>query len=182
MPECGAKTRSGGRCRMAAMKNGRCRMHGGKAGRPPVHNVYSSTFTPEEKARLAQYQARWGNLDHEIDVARIQLERALACLQQVEGKPNDAKVGFELQEQHVEQVGGAVVSQKVTRRRPDFRAIADRAMGRIAHLERIRADLKILEAENLVERLNRMLGDSKAASSGNGSGTAVTGNGNGSAV
>jgi len=28
-PRCGAKTRSGGRCRQAAMPNGRCRMHGG---------------------------------------------------------------------------------------------------------------------------------------------------------
>ena len=28
-PRCGARTRSGSRCRSAAMPNGRCRMHGG---------------------------------------------------------------------------------------------------------------------------------------------------------
>src|SRR5690625_1270973 len=33
---CGAKTRSGGKCKNWAMQNGRCRMHGGKStGAPP---------------------------------------------------------------------------------------------------------------------------------------------------
>lgn len=31
MKACGARTRSGGHCRTAAMPNGRCRMHGGKS-------------------------------------------------------------------------------------------------------------------------------------------------------
>lgn len=36
--KCGAKTRSGGPCRNAAMANGRCRMHGGKSTGPPKKN------------------------------------------------------------------------------------------------------------------------------------------------
>lgn len=31
MSECGAKTRSGGTCKRAAMRNGRCNLHGGKS-------------------------------------------------------------------------------------------------------------------------------------------------------
>src|SRR5690625_3858029 len=38
---CGAKTRSGGKCKNWAMANGRCRMHGGKSTGPPKGNQNS---------------------------------------------------------------------------------------------------------------------------------------------
>jgi hypothetical protein len=37
-PRCGARTRTGGRCRSAAMPNGRCRMHGGSSPGAPRGN------------------------------------------------------------------------------------------------------------------------------------------------
>ena len=35
---CGARTRSGSRCRSPAMRNGRCRLHGGLSPGPPRGN------------------------------------------------------------------------------------------------------------------------------------------------
>ena len=48
-PRCGARTRSGGFCRGAAMPNGRCRMHGGPSTGPR---------TPEglERSRRANWK------------------------------------------------------------------------------------------------------------------------------
>ena len=40
---CGAKTRSGGKCKNWAMANGRCRMHGGKSTGPPKQNSNART-------------------------------------------------------------------------------------------------------------------------------------------
>ena len=37
---CGAKTRTGGRCKQPAMKNGRCRLHGGKSLSGKQHGRY----------------------------------------------------------------------------------------------------------------------------------------------
>jgi hypothetical protein len=37
---CGAKTRSGGRCKTAGMENGRCRMHGGPTPSGPAHHAF----------------------------------------------------------------------------------------------------------------------------------------------
>ena len=37
-PRCGARTRSGSRCRSPAMPNGRCRMHGGMSPGAPKGN------------------------------------------------------------------------------------------------------------------------------------------------
>ena len=37
---CGAKTRTGGKCKQPAMKNGRCRLHGGKSLSGKQHGQY----------------------------------------------------------------------------------------------------------------------------------------------
>ena len=37
---CGAKTRTGGRCKQPAMANGRCRLHGGKSLSGKQHGRY----------------------------------------------------------------------------------------------------------------------------------------------
>lgn len=54
---CGAKTRTGGRCKQPAMVNGRCRLHGGKSLSGKQHGRYKhGKFTRaarEERHRLA---------------------------------------------------------------------------------------------------------------------------------
>lgn len=39
---CGAKTRSGGKCKKSPMPNGRCRLHGGVVPRGPAHHSYKT--------------------------------------------------------------------------------------------------------------------------------------------
>jgi glucans biosynthesis protein len=53
---CGARTRSGGTCKAAAMPNGRCRMHGGRSPGAPIgnknawkHGRYSAEAIAERK-------------------------------------------------------------------------------------------------------------------------------------
>jgi hypothetical protein len=55
---CGAKTRSGGKCKTAAMPNGRCRMHGGKSLRGMAHpNAKHLRYAKDMPARLSgRYQ------------------------------------------------------------------------------------------------------------------------------
>src|SRR5690625_6299623 len=55
---CGAKTRSGGKCKNWAMANGRCRMHGGKSTGPPKQNSNARThglfakYLPDETLEI----------------------------------------------------------------------------------------------------------------------------------
>jgi hypothetical protein len=51
---CGAKTRSGGRCRSWGMKNGRCRMHGGTNPGAPKGNKNAWKHGLRSAAYLAQ--------------------------------------------------------------------------------------------------------------------------------
>jgi hypothetical protein len=55
-PRCGARTRSGGTCKAAAMPNGRCRMHGGRSPGAAIgnknawkHGRYSAEAIAERK-------------------------------------------------------------------------------------------------------------------------------------
>lgn len=54
---CGAKTRTGGRCKQPAMANGKCRLHGGRSLSGKQHGRYKhGKFTraaKEERRRLA---------------------------------------------------------------------------------------------------------------------------------
>jgi hypothetical protein len=53
-PRCGARTRSGSRCRSPAMPNGRCRMHGGPSSGAPKgnkHALKSGRYTADAIAR-----------------------------------------------------------------------------------------------------------------------------------
>jgi hypothetical protein len=64
-PQCGARTRAGGPCRMPAMANGRCRMHGGLSTGPrtpegmarmiaakTTHGRYAVSSEPQRAAQL----------------------------------------------------------------------------------------------------------------------------------
>ena len=60
-PRCGARTRSGGACRSAAMRNGRCRMHGGSGSGAPKGNKNAfrhGHYAGEELARRKDLAAR----------------------------------------------------------------------------------------------------------------------------
>ena len=53
-PRCGARTRSGSRCRSPAMPNGRCRLHGGMSPGAPRGNknaLKHGCYTAEAIAR-----------------------------------------------------------------------------------------------------------------------------------
>lgn len=51
---CGAKTRSGKPCQLAAMPNGRCRIHGGKTPRGMAHpNTKTGRYSKDLPTRLA---------------------------------------------------------------------------------------------------------------------------------
>lgn len=80
---CGAKTRSGEKCRNVAMANGRCRLHGGKATGAPKGNanaakpgsIYSKFLT--EEGREIVDQVELDSLDNEIRLYRARLFRLL---------------------------------------------------------------------------------------------------------
>ena len=59
-PRCGARTRSGSRCRSPAMPNGRCRMHGGMSPGAPKGNknaLKHGRYTAEAIARRREVAA-----------------------------------------------------------------------------------------------------------------------------
>ena len=140
---CGAKTRSGGKCRGMPMPNGRCRMHGGGSTGPKIpnsarnaikHGIYASFLTDEE-VELTQ-QIKLGSVEDELRLARIRLRRALAAEQNAAGAPEldevierdvDAKVGARREEKH-----------KVR----DYVGIIDKLMSRVESLERTRLILR----------------------------------------
>ena len=128
----------------------RCRMHGGKTPKGTrgnrSHGIYSDALTDEETGLWADIVARLGTVDEEIHMVRVQLRRALiaqhkadaakgrASLEMVEIRESDA--GFE---------GGPRVD--VISKRTDFHAIIDRLSGRLANLEKTRAELLAAERE-----------------------------------
>ena len=63
--ECGAKTRSGGRCRAPAMPNGRCRIHGGKSlAGPAAANFKTGRYSKYLPAHLKdRYEAATSDPD-----------------------------------------------------------------------------------------------------------------------
>ncbi len=77
---CGAKTRTGAKCRSKPMANGRCRMHGGSSTGAPkentnrsTHGFYSDALTAEEKPIWVRVQI--GSIDDEIRLMRVKLFR-----------------------------------------------------------------------------------------------------------
>lgn len=45
---CNARTRAGGRCKLAAMPNGKCRLHGGRSLSGAAHGRYRTGFYTKE--------------------------------------------------------------------------------------------------------------------------------------
>jgi hypothetical protein len=95
MPECGAKLRKkDAHCRMSAMKNGRCRLHGGLStgaknpAKPTArHNIYDAGMTDEDRAFLETIKL--GQVDDELEVVRVQLNRGLSLKKKFDENPYD---------------------------------------------------------------------------------------------
>lgn len=140
--KCGAKTRSGGRCRTSAMPNGRCRMHGGLSTGPSPgsqnalkHGMYAKYFTDGEMAASAD--TKLGDVELEIRICRLRLARALAAEKASKDKP-------ELDEIIKRDISIRVGARKESRWRiRDYGKIIDTILGRIESLEKMRLLLRI---------------------------------------
>ncbi len=172
---CGAKTRVGNPCRKHPVPGRkRCRLHGGCSTGPRdpaklggnanavVHGIYSQRLAPEEEALVDEIRARAGTLDEELVVARLQLRRAVMAQDDIQGvSAEDDSTGFELSEVKSEGdllgegESGMLCKRTTVRRRPDFRAVIDRLLGRVAHLEQVRAGLKLEEVVGLPQLSGR---------------------------
>lgn len=146
-----------------------------------THGVYAEGFTEEEQAILGDIAALIGSLDEELKVARIELlriQKAELRVLKAQTPNEEAKEGFEFSEirQTTEragsrkdlgvdaEVGGdtlrtkpAVTRQEIIRKRPDFRALKDRALARIGKLEEQRLKLLTGEVDEKLKLINTML-------------------------
>lgn len=142
---CGAKNRQGKPCQRAPMEGKtRCKLHGGAtpkggSGRPS-HGIYRKTLSEEEQALWAAIQI--GSVDDEIRMMKVMLNRAIELNAEIRAAPNDPKnlAGFELTEIQRSSKGGKNDINS-TSKRPDTVAMIDRFAGRIAMLEKTRAEL-----------------------------------------
>ena len=151
---CGAKNRQGEPCQRPPLKGkSRCKLHGGasKKGtadnkRNTRHGLYTQSLTEDEYALWSSIEI--GNVDNEIRMAKVMLNRALALAAEIRQAPNSAQnlAGFELSE-ITQSVKGGKKDSSMTSKRPDTFAQIDRLMGRIAGLEKTRAELIAAAAE-----------------------------------
>jgi hypothetical protein len=142
---CGAKNRQGEPCQKPPLEGKtRCKLHGGATPKgiknAVTHGIYRKTLSDEEQALWTTIQI--GNVDDEIRMMRIMMNRAIETNAAIRAAPNDVKnmAGFELSEINRTTKGGKQ-DTSLTSKRPDTVAIIDRFAGRIAMLEKTRADL-----------------------------------------
>lgn len=144
-PVCGATNRQGKPCQRPPLAGkARCKLHGGATpkGGPgrPSHGIYRKTLSDEEQALWAEIQI--GSVDDEIRMMKVMLNRAIELNAEIRLSPNDPKnlAGFELTEITRSSKGGKNDINS-TSKRPDTVAMIDRFAGRIASLEKTRAEL-----------------------------------------
>lgn len=149
-PVCGAKKRDGSPCqKLPIIGKKRCRLHG---GRTPTgvnagatnnqyrHGLYGEHLTDAE--REAWDDLPVGYVDNEIKLLRVWLMRAMKTEASIARAPNDAKNldGFELLEiRHTKGDRGATTD--AVSKRPDISGRVNWILGRLAMLEKTRADL-----------------------------------------
>jgi len=171
-PICGAKNRQGNPCERSPLRGKtRCALHGGKTPTGTKgnrkHGIYSDAMTDEERDLWPEIISRLGSVDEEIHVIRLQLRRALIVQQKVQEAPADAKntAGFELSEIRRSTRGHDKPSTDVVSRRTDYHAIIDRLSGRLASLEKTRAELLVAArdtGEDNTDRAQDLVGTLKA--------------------
>lgn len=145
---CGAKNRQGEPCQKPPLEGKtRCKLHGGATPKglknAVKHGIYTKTLSDEERAMYDSIEI--GSLDNEIRFAKLMLNRAIETNAAVREDPNSTKnlAGFELTE-IVRQTGdnsGGKGKTNLTSKRADTSAIIITLMGRIAGLEKTRAEL-----------------------------------------
>jgi hypothetical protein len=122
----------------------RCRLHGGKTPKGTkgnrTHGLYSEALSDEERALWDEMQL--GTVDDEIRLCRIQLRRAMNLEASISKSPNDPKnlAGIELVEIR-RTTGGGKSSTDAVSKRPDIHGRMNWLLGRIAQLEKTRAEL-----------------------------------------
>ena len=154
---CGAKTRSGGKCRKAPIKGKtRCRLHGGNStgaknnkARPKsktnaiTHGIYSHVFTEEEK-QFAD-AIRLSGLNDLLQMTKIRLRRALAVEQE---KVNTLEL-----EGSVERQGGGVTvaHDEQTFKVRDYSKLIDTLTARIQSIEKDIVAIENVKHENALK-------------------------------
>lgn len=143
---CGAKNRQGEPCKKPPMKGkSRCRNHGGKTPTGTkgnrTHGLYSVALSEEE--RELWDEMKLGTVDDEIRLCRIQLRRAMNLDAQIQKAPNDVKnlAGVELVEIRRSTGAEKKSTTDAVSKRPDVHGRMNWLIGRIAQLEKTRAEL-----------------------------------------
>src|SRR3954454_1941915 len=164
---CGAKNRQGQPCAKPPLKGKtRCKLHGGATpkGRqtgPMTHGLYSNALTEAEVAAWGAVPL--GDVDHEIRMCKIWLARAMVLDHTISQPP--AVDGTELAEIRRSSSSDDGMNRTDTvSRRPDTTARINMLVGRIAQLEKTRAELIAAaqasgdddKARDLVETLKAM--------------------------
>lgn len=161
-PVCGARNRQGEPCQRPPLAGKtRCRLHGGKSPETNKnalkHGLYTKTLSPEEQALWSEIEV--GNIENEIRMMKIMLNRAIELNAAIREAPNDAKnlAGFELTEITRSSKGGkgdGKPDTSFTSKRPDTVAMIDRFAGRIASLEKTRAELRAAQSDSASDPMN----------------------------
>lgn len=119
MAKCGAKTKKGQGppCTKDAMPNGKCRWHGGASTGPPEGNSNAAKHGFYSKAFTAEEQdgVSDASISDAVDAAYIQHRRLVVYLKDTEGLDENQKQRYQ--------------------------DLIDKALGRIAQLEKTRAEL-----------------------------------------
>jgi hypothetical protein len=149
---CGAKAKSTGKpCKLAPLLNGRCKFHGGMSTGPSpgsqnnlTHGIYAQGLTDEEQKIWDSIEL--GKVDDEIKFCRIQLRRAVIAQKKSLEAGESITEGFELSEIKQQRQANGRSSTEVIKKRPDYRQIIDRLLGRIGKLEETKARLMLMGA------------------------------------
>lgn len=93
---CGAKTRSGGKCKRSPMKNGRCNLHGGKslkgAESPTFKHGKRSKYLPQRIVNIYEDMVEDGDYRDLYDNIRLREAFMREKLQMLDDAPDSAKV------------------------------------------------------------------------------------------
>lgn len=148
---CGAKNRQGEPCGKWPVKGrDRCKMHGGKTPKTQnrgkengshKHGLYDQHLSPEEQQVFGSLSH--DEIDEELSLCRIWLARCIALEAKINENPNSTQnmAGFELSEVRRSETP-EFSRTETTSKRPDVTGRADRLLGRIERLIKMRAELK----------------------------------------
>lgn len=137
---CGAKTRTGAPCQAKAVKGGkRCRIHGGASTGAPgnqnnlKHGIFGRRIREDEKEIAAAALANLANVDSEIVVVTVQLDRALAAQNLA-----DEGDGLELDEDIKREASEYGPGDEQKRKRRDYVKHIDTLTARLESLKKTR--------------------------------------------